>query len=310
MYVVLILTFFSMLFWSFFEQAGSSLNNFTDRNVDRFFSFAGLGKPDRIVAGDDVGRTIRLQPTQKQLGYFNGDQAFTMDQLDRLREENKDQPDFEIDWKVAERDVGMEIARRKAEIPASTYQSVNAICILVFGLLFTALWGFLAARGIEPGTTVKFALGLLQLGLGFGAFWLGALVHDPRGMVGMSWLCLGYLLHTTGELCLSPVGLSMVTRLSPAKLVSTVMGGWFLATAFSQFLAAIIAQFTDVSEGVEGATAVPVPLKTVNVYGDIFGKIALCAIASAVICFALAPILNQWMHREADAEGPPTAPSH
>ena len=75
MYVVLILTFFSMLFWAFFEQAGSSLNNFTDRNVDRFFSFASLGKPDRIVAGDDVGRTIRLQPTQKQLGYFNGDQA-------------------------------------------------------------------------------------------------------------------------------------------------------------------------------------------------------------------------------------------
>ena len=73
----------------------------------------------------------------------------------------------------------------------------------------------------------------------------------------MSWLCLGYLLHTTGELCLSPVGLSMVTRLSPAKLVSTVMGGWFLATAFSQFLAAIIAQFTDVSEGVEGAAESP-----------------------------------------------------
>ena len=99
----------------------------------------------------------------------------------------------------------------------------------------------------------------------------------------------------------------MVTRLSPAKLVSTVMGAWFLATAFSQFLAAIIAQFTDVSEGVEGATAIPVPLNTVNIYGDIFGKIAICAMVSAVICFALAPILNRWMHAEADAEGPSTA---
>ena len=299
MYVVLILTFFSMLFWAFFEQAGSSLNNFTDRNVDRFFSFASLGTPNRIVAGDDVGRTIHLQPTQKQLGYFNGDEAFTMDALDKLREENKERPDFEIDWKVTKDDVGMEVARRKAEIPASTYQSINAICILVFGLAFTTLWGFLAARRIEPSTTVKFALGLLQLGLGFVAFWAGSLLHDPRGMVGMGWLCLGYLLHTTGELCLSPVGLSMVTRLSPAKLVSTVMGGWFLATAFSQFLAAIIAQFTDVSEGVEGA-AVPIPLKTVDIYGGIFGKIAICAIVSAVICLALAPILNRWMHPEAD----------
>ena len=113
MYVVLILTFFSMLFWSFFEQAGSSLNNFTDRNVDRFFSFASLGKPDRIVAGDDVGQTIHLQPTQKQLGYFNGDQAFTMDALDKLREENKERPDFEIDWKVTKDDVGMESRQTK-----------------------------------------------------------------------------------------------------------------------------------------------------------------------------------------------------
>ncbi len=292
MYVVLILTFFSMLFWSFFEQAGSSLNNFTDRNVDRFFSFAGLGKPERIVTSLDVGQTIPLQPTQKQLGFVNGDQIFTMDTLNKLREEKNDEPAFEIGWKVTADDVGMQIAKRKAEIPASTFQSINSICILFFGLLFTTLWGFLAARRIEPSTTVKFALGLLQLGLGFGAFWLGAVLHDPRGMVTMGWLCLGYLLHTTGELCLSPVGLAMVTRLSPAKLVSTVMGGWFLATAFSQFLAAIIAQFTNVSEGVDGATTIPVPLNTVNVYGDIFGKIAFCAMVSAVICFALAPILN------------------
>ena len=81
---------------------------------------------------------------------------------------------------------------------------------------------------------MKFALGLLQLGLGFGALWYGAQKADARGMVAVSWLLLGYLLHTTGELCLSPVGLSMVTKLSPRRLVSTVMGAWFLATAFSR----------------------------------------------------------------------------
>ena len=63
-------------------------------------------------------------------------------------------------------------------------------------------------------------------------------------MVAVSWLLLAYLLHTTGELCLSPVGLSMVTKLSPARIVSTVMGAWFLATAFSNFLAGLIAQLT------------------------------------------------------------------
>jgi POT family proton-dependent oligopeptide transporter len=309
MYVVLILTFFSMLFWSFFEQAGSSVNNFTDRNVNRFFQFAGFGRPERIIAKDDIGKTVRLQPTQDQLGYNNGDKAFTMDTLTKLRDENKGDPDFEIDWKVSEQNVGMEIAKRRAEIPASTYQSINAICILVFGLIFTAMWGYMAARRIEPGTTVKFALGLLQLGLGFGAFWLGAKLHDPRGMVGMSWLCLGYLLHTTGELCLSPVGLSMVTKLSPAKLVSTVMGAWFLATAFSQFLAAIIAQFTGVSEGSEGG-GIPIPLKTVDIYGDIFGKIAVAAIISAVICFALAPLLNKWMHSEANGDSADAPAGH
>ncbi len=218
MYVVLILTFFSMLFWAFFEQAGSSVNNFTDRNVDRVFE-------DRTVTSADVGRTIRVQPTQEQLGYANGSQLFTLDALDNLRKQHGKELDFEIDWQVTDGNVGMGIARRIREIPASTFQAVNPIYILVFGLAFTALWAVLAKLRLEPSTPVKFAMGLLQLGLGFGAFWYGAQSADQRGMVGLSMLFVGYLLHTTGELCLSPVGLSMVTRLSPANLVSTVMGG-------------------------------------------------------------------------------------
>jgi POT family proton-dependent oligopeptide transporter len=292
MYVVLILTFFSMLFWSFFEQAGSSVNNFTDRNVDRVLE-------ERSITAAEVGKTIRLQPTQEQLGYHNGDRMFTLDMLDKLREEHKAQPNFAIDWRVAGDNVGMGVARRIAEIPASTFQAVNPIYILTFGLVFTALWTVLARFRLEPSTPVKFALGLLQLGLGFGAFWYGAVMADERGMVALVWLFLGYLLHTTGELCLSPVGLSMVTRLSPAKLVSTVMGMWFLATAFSQLLAAIIAQFTGVSGGEGGAAGeIPIPKQTVHLYGDVFGKIAVSALVSAVICFALAPLLSRWMHSE------------
>lgn len=288
MYVVLILTFFSMLFWSFFEQAGSSINNFTDRNVDRVFE-------SRRITAEDVGKTIRIQPTQEQFGYKNGNEMFTLTTLNNLDEKHKGGT-YEIDWKVSEDDVGMGIAKRSQEIPASTFQSINAVYIMIFGLVFSAMWTFLAQHRLEPSTPVKFALGLLQLGLGFGAFWYGAYTADARGMVGLSWLLLGYLLHTTGELCLSPVGLSMVTRLSPTRMISTIMGAWFLATAYSQFLAAIIAQFTRVDQGEGAAMVIPPPIETVHLYGDVFFKIGVSAVVSSVICFALAPVLTYWMH--------------
>jgi len=295
MFVVLILTFFSMLFWSFFEQAGSSVNNFTDRNVDRVFQ-------QRTITAEDVGKTITIQPTQEQLGFHNSDQLFTLDVLGKLRDEHKKNPNFEIQWSIAEDNVGMGIASRAHEMPASTFQSINPIYILIFGLAFTALWSVLAKLKLEPSTPVKFALGLFQLGLGFGAFWYGTQMADERGMVALVWLFLGYLFQTTGELCLSPVGLSMVTKLSPTRLVSTVMGVWFLATAFSQLLAAIIAQFTGVTEeGNAGEVTIPVPIETVGVYGGVFGTIAISAIVSALICFALAPLLSYWMHTDADA---------
>jgi POT family proton-dependent oligopeptide transporter len=297
MLVVLILTFFSMLFWAFFEQAGSSVNNFTDRNVDRVF------EQSRITV-DDVGKTIKIQPTQEQLGFHNGNQLFTLNVLDKLRDTNREEekdPDFEIEWEIAEDNVGMGIATRVQEMPASIFQSVNPIYILIFGLVFTALWAVLAKYNLEPSTPVKFALGLFQLGLGFAAFWYGAYTADQRGMVALAWLFVGYLLQTTGELCLSPVGLSMVSKLSPARLVSTVMGMWFLATAFSQLLAAIIAQFTGVVEESNGGEGViPIPNETVDVYGGVFGTVAISAIASALICFALAPLLSRWMHPSED----------
>ncbi len=291
MYVVFILTFFSMLFWSFFEQAGSSVNFFTDRNVDRVVE-------GRHVTEADVGKILDIQPTQENLGYTrDGDDVFTLDELAKLREEHENNPQFTIEWHVTEDDIGMGIATRNQEIPASLFQSINPIYILLFGLPFSALWAFLARVRLEPSTPVKFALGLIQLGFGFGAFWWGAQTANERGMVWLGWLLIGYLLQTTGELCLSPVGLSMITKLSPKRLVSTVMGTWFLATAFSQYLAAIIAQFTGVTEvGESGEQVIPPPAETVHVYGDVFGKIAIAAIVAGLICFALSPILNRWMH--------------
>jgi POT family proton-dependent oligopeptide transporter len=302
MIVVLTLTFFSMLFWAFFEQAGSSLNNFADRNVDRVAT-------EQTVTQEQIGTTIKLQPTQEQLGYTNGEKIFTLDQLNELRsaDANKSNPDFEIDWTVHKDNVGMGLAAREEELAASMFQAVNAVCILIFGLVFTSLWTFLGARGMEPSTPVKFSLGLIQLGLGFAAFWYGAELCDSRGMVGVSWLVLGYALHTTGELCLSPVGLSMITKLSPKILVSTVMGAWFLATAFSQYLAAIISQFTGVSHGSGDENIIPIPLETVNVYGDVFKQIAVAALICGGICLALSPLLKRWMHADQpEDDGVPT----
>ena len=294
MYVIFILTFFAMLFFAFFEQAGSSVNNFTDRNVDRVLT-------GDVVTAEQVGTTIEIQPTQEQLGFERSGTPFTMTELTLLRAENTD-IGFTVPWPVTENTVGMVVADRAAEMPASLFQAANAIFILIFGLVFSALWTWMGSRGTEPSTPIKFAFGLLQLGLGFLVFWFGVTSADSRGMVGMHWLLLGYLLHTTGELCLSPVGLAMIVKLSPIRLISTVMGGWFLATAFSQYLAAIISQFTGVSGEGDSGTSIPPPIATLNIYGDVFFSIAIAAILSAVVCFLLAPFLTRWMHDETGAE--------
>jgi POT family proton-dependent oligopeptide transporter len=285
LFVVLILMFYSMLFWSFFEQAGSSVNNFTDRNVDRVLE-------DRTIEASEVGSTITIELNQEQLGHQLGDRMIVLNDVDAAHASGE----TEVEWVVGEADVGMGIGG--SEIKATIFQAANPIFILVFGLVLTGLWAFLGPRGWEPKTPAKFALGLLQLGLGFGAFWYGAHSADSRGMVGMSWLLIGYLLQTTGELCLSPVGLSMVTMLSPKRIVSTVMGAWFLATAFSMYLASMIASLTGVEHEAGGSNGIPPPIETVGIYGEVFGKIAIAAIVSAVSLFALAPLLNRWTHSE------------
>jgi proton-dependent oligopeptide transporter, POT family len=310
-FVVLVLMFFSLVFWAFFEQAGSSMTLFTDRNVDRVFG-------SRQITEQEVGTTLTLRVqqnpidkeykslpllSQKQLGYksIGTGRAFTITDLDKLQEtarkrENWKKREAQVyDWPVRAEHVGMYIG--DAEISAPEFQAVNPLFILVFGLLFSALWTVLSRRGLEPSTPVKFAVGLVLMGFGFAVLWYGATkMADGRGMVGMSWLVLGYLLHTTGELCLSPVGLSMVTRLSPTRIVSTMLGAWFLATAFSQSLASMIAKLTAVGTEEGGQNIIPPPIETVHVYGHVFGQIAIATMATAVLCFAVAPLLKRWEH--------------
>lgn len=290
--VVLVLTFFSMLFWAIFEQAGSSVNNFTDRNVDR-------------VVGDapaEIGKEYKnVEITQELYGQtIDGKRWELADiadaQKDRL-EAIKDDPNTTVgtitftanDPKHALIGIG------GGEMKASVFQAVNPICIMLFGLIFSQLWVFLGRRGKDPSAPFKFGLGLIQLGIGFGVLWWAAKSADPMGMVAMQFLILSYVLQTTGELCLSPVGLSLVTKLSPTRMASAVMGTWFLATAFSQYLASFIARLTGGEHGA-GEGTLPPPWETVNTYGEVFGQLGIVAVAAGFLLFVLTPFLNKWMH--------------
>jgi len=127
-------------------------------------------------------------------------------------------------------------------MPASWLQSVNAIMIIAFAPIFGALWLKLGNR--QPSIPAKFALGLIQLGVGFAVIaWASVYVGDASNpnKVSAAWLVATYFFHTTGELCLSPVGLSAMTKLSPAKLVGQMMGIWFLATSFGNLMAGLLA---------------------------------------------------------------------
>jgi POT family proton-dependent oligopeptide transporter len=116
-------------------------------------------------------------------------------------------------------------------IPASYFQSVNALAIVIFAPIFVWIWGILGKRNMEPASPFKQALGLFLLALGYLVIAFGVKGIDPSTKVSMVWLVSLYTIHTLGELCLSPIGLSMVNKLSPARFASLLMGVWFLSTA-------------------------------------------------------------------------------
>jgi POT family proton-dependent oligopeptide transporter len=222
LWVALGLTAVSIVFWAFFEQAGSSMNLFADRNVDKFV-----------------------------LGF---------------------------------------------EVPAPVMQSINPIFIILLGPIFAWLWVALDKRKLNPSIPLKFGLGIVQLGLGFAALFYGAYVSQTDGIVALYWLVLGYFLHTTGELCLSPVGLSMISKLAPPKMGAMMMGMWYLAIAFAQYAAGLIAQLTGVrGEDVE-ATAELMAVDTIMVYGDVFGKIAIVAVVVGLLVSLFSPLVNRGTH--------------
>ncbi len=171
-------------------------------------------------------------------------------------------------------------------VPASIFQSINSIYIILFAPLFAALWAWLGRRGLEPSAPAKFALGILQLGLGFLVFVWGAATVGPEVATPVMFVFLIYFLHTTGELCLSPVGLSAMNRLAPSFMASLIMGAWFYMSAVGNFVAGKIGEAT----GGEGGTM------SRDLVLSVYSEIGWIAIGVGAVVLALSPIVKRWMH--------------
>ncbi|MCS6824749.1 MAG: peptide MFS transporter [Cytophagaceae bacterium] len=221
LYVVLLLFFFTVMFWTFFELAGSAITLFTERNVNRVLQIENL-------------------------------------------------------------DVSI-------EIKSSQFQGINPFFIIVLAPLFSYLW----VRFSKISIPQKFGSALIQLGLGFYVLYLSVNFADAKGLVPMSFLVVAYLLHTTGELCISPIGLSLVTKLSPKTIVAFVMGIWMLSSSFAGLIGAEITRATSLprEEGVQ-----PPPIQSLYVYTSVFEVIAYVAIVAGIIIFAMNSLIRKWMH--------------
>ncbi len=179
--------------------------------------------------------------------------------------------------------------------PATWYQSVNALTIVVCAPLFSILWVWLNKKKLNPSTPMKFAIGLWLLGLSFLAMVFGAWEAKSGGQAGPHWLLVAYVVVTWGELCLSPVGLSMVTKLAPLRFQSLMMGIWFLSLAGSNFLAGTVAQFsTKFLPGENGEPAEATFL--IDGLPGFFLMLVLFPIGAGVLIAVLSPILKKMMH--------------
>ncbi len=219
--LIMVLMLFHTTFWSFFEQAGSSLTLFADRNVDR------------SVFG----------------------------------------------WTM----------------PASIAQAFNPFFIIVLGPAFVWLWGKLATLKKTLSIPFKFSLGLLGVGFGFYALVFGAQFAGSDAQTALIWLVLAYFLHTAGELFISPIGLSAVTKLSPGKVVSTVMGAWFLTVSYGHHVAGFIAGLTGV-EGKDGSWQSATATQSLEIYTGVFMDIFLISVGIGIFLLILNPFLKKMSH--------------
>ncbi|MGA0544828.1 peptide MFS transporter [Brevundimonas sp. VNH65] len=259
MMLAMVLIFGSAVFFTLFEQAGSSLNLFADRNVD--LSVTG-------AAGTFLGIPYGTPAQMAAAGLST---------------------------------TGLWI---DTSLTAAQTQSFNAGFILIFAPIFAALWAFLGSRKMDPNPVVKFGLGIIQVGLGFLVVVWGA----NSGMISDAFrtplvlLALLYMLHTTGELFLSPVGLSEITKLSVASMVSFMMAVWFMASAIAHFIGGEIAKRVGTEtvggEVTDPAAALQSSLETFNLIG-------LWGVGIGVGFIVVSFFISKWSHGANDAGNHP-----
>jgi len=226
--VIGILAFFTIFFWMAFEQAGGSMTIFAKDYTNRVLT-GGAADTFRwfntilTITPLAIVTWVLISLFRKTFGKYAISNIFLGSS-------------FVIIWAVALWMLNNEFNAESSEVPASWFGILNSFFIIAFAPLFSKIW----ESKYNPPATVKFGLGLILLGLGFGVLAFGA-ANIPSGAVtasvSMIWLVLAYLMHTLGELTLSPVGLSYVSKLAPARLVGLMFGVWFGATAIANYLA-------------------------------------------------------------------------
>ncbi|GAB5558080.1 MAG: oligopeptide:H+ symporter [Schleiferiaceae bacterium] len=177
-------------------------------------------------------------------------------------------------------------------MPASMTQFFNPFFIVTFGSIFSWMWIKLNQIGKNPSIPMKFSLGILQLGLGFLITLVGMMFVNDAYQVPLLTLVFLYMLHTTGELFVSPIGLSMVTKLAPKSIAGTAMGGWFLSFAMANYLAGAIAALSGAEEGSEALGVA----EGLDKYIATFSTIGYVLVAFAVLLAILKKPINKLMH--------------
>ena len=177
-------------------------------------------------------------------------------------------------------------------VPGPVFQSLNAGFIFLFAPLMAWLWVWLARRNLNPSTPVKFALGVAMAGLGFLALVAGMQGSGAVGLTPVIFIFLIYWIHTMGELMVSPVGLSAVTKLAPAKIVGMTMGAWFLYSGLSNYLAGVIARTTG-AETIGGQMTNVAAAKAG--YVDVYAQVGYIALGIALLMLLISPVINKMM---------------
>jgi proton-dependent oligopeptide transporter, POT family len=279
-WVIYIIAFFVIFFWAAFEQAGASLTYFaeeqTDRTVNLTLSKTFLLGLIAVVVG------ILAWLFNKVLRGFKNEQRGVKELFMLLLGGGIAYGIYSI-FQLSDEGIYIE------QIPTSFFQSINAIAIVIFAPLFALLWTWMGNKNIEPASPYKQAIGLFLLAVGYAVIAIG--VKDVTAKVSMMWLVSLYTIHTFGELCLSPIGLSMVNKLAPVKFASLLMGVWFLSTSAANKFAGVLSGLYPEN----GVSKQFIGFQITDLY-DFFMIFVVMAGVAAVILFLLSSKLLKMMH--------------